>query len=320
MDRRYDVVVVGKANVDYLVRGPRLPQPGQSVGGDLFQEAPGGKGANQAVAVARLGATSALVARIGNDVRGDSIVEALITEGVAVDHVVRDPVAFTGVALCQVGGDGEKQILSAAGANARLSADDVRGAADALRSARVVLLQLGVPLAAVEEAIRIGRSAGARIVLDPGPPAPLRDELLAQIDVIRPNCSEARALTDVDVVDRDSARAAAIALLRRGVGAVAVQAADLGDLLLWSDGELWLPRFDVERLDATGAGDAFASAFAVALAEGRSIAEAGPFASAAAALATTVLGAQASLPRRGAVLALLEARRQGERPREGIRR
>ena len=311
MDARYDVVVVGKANLDYLVRGPRLPRPGQSASGDLFQEAPGGKGANQAVGVARLGARAALVARIGNDSRGDAVVAALITEGVAVDFVVRDPTAFTGVALCQVGDDGEKQILSAAGANARLSADDVRGAADALRSSRVVLLQLGIPVAAVAEAIRIGRSGGARIVLDPGPPVPLPDELLAQVDVIRPNCSEARALTDVEVVDRNSARAAAAALIRRGVGAVAVQAGELGDLLAWRDGELWLPRFDVARLDATGAGDAFASALAVALTEGRSLQEAGPFASAAAALATTVLGAQASLPRRGAVLALLEARRRG---------
>src|SRR5216683_2104060 len=249
VDGRYDVVVVGKANVDYLVRGPRLPQPGESVNGELFQQAPGGKGANQAVGAARLGARVALVARVGNDVRGDSVVEALITEGVEIDHLIRDPSEPTGVALCQVGGNGEKQILSAAGANARLSAEDVRAAGDALRSARVVLLQLGVPLAAVAEAIRIGRSAGARVVLDPGPPAPLADELLAQIDLIRPNCSEALALTGVGVVGRDSARA-----------------------------------------------------------EGRSLREAGPFASAAAALATTVLGAQASLPRRAAVLALLESR------------
>jgi len=308
VEQRYDVVVVGKANVDYLVRGPRLPQPGQSVNGELFQEAPGGKGANQAVGAARLGARVALVARVGNDVRGDSVVEALITEGVEIDHLIRDATAFTGVALCQVGGSGEKQILSAAGANAHLSAEDVRAAADALRSARVVLLQLGVPLAAVAEAIRIGRSAGARVVLDPGPPAPLPDHLLAEIDVIRPNCSEALALTGIEVMDRDSARAAAAALLRRGAGAAAVQAGESGDLLSWSDGEVWLPRFEVARLDATGAGDAFASAFAVALAEGRSLAEAGPFASAAAALATTVLGAQASLPRRAAVLALLESR------------
>jgi ribokinase len=309
VDARYDVVVVGKANVDYLVRGASLPQPGQSVSGELFQEAPGGKGANQAVGAARLGARAALIARVGNDVRGDAVVEALITEGVDVGFVVRDASAFTGVALCQVGGDGEKQILSAAGANARLSAGDVRAAADALGSTRVALLQLGVPMPAVAEAIRIARSAGARVVVDPGPPAPLPDELLAQIDVLRPNCSEARALTGIEVLDRASAHAAASALLRRGAGAVAVQAGDEGDLLLWPEGERWLPRFEVPRLDATGAGDAFASALAVALAEGRTLAEAGPFASAAAALATTVLGAQAALPRRATVLALLASRR-----------
>ena len=309
MNGRYDVVVVGKANVDYLVRGPRLPRPGESVNGDFFQQAPGGKGANQAVGAARLGARVALVARVGNDVRGDSVVEALITEGVEIDFLVRDPVAFTGVALCQVGATGEKQILSAAGANARLSVADVRAAGEALTSTRVVLLQLGVPIDAIGEAIRIGRAAGARVVVDPGPPAPLPDELLAQIDVMRPNCSEAQALTGIEVDGRDSARKAAAALLRRGVGAAAVQAGEAGDLVMWDGGEVWLPRFEVARLDATGAGDAFASAFAVALAEGKPLAECGPFASAAAALATTVLGAQASLPRRAAVLALLQSRK-----------
>jgi ribokinase len=308
MNARYDVVVVGKANVDYLVRGPRLPGPGQSVNGDLFQEAPGGKGANQAVGAARLGATVALIARVGTDPRGDGVIAALRSEGVSVDHIVRDREAPTGVALCQVGGDGEKQILSAAGANARLSAADVRSATPALQSTRVVLLQLGVPLPAVVEAILIGRAAGAKIVLDPGPPMPLSDEVIGQLDLIRPNRSEARALTGIDVDGRDSAHAAAKELLRRGAGAVAVQAGDHGDLLHWKGGELWLPRFEVPRLDATGAGDAFSSAFAVALAEGREIITAGPFASAAAALATTVLGAQASLPRRDAVLALLERR------------
>jgi ribokinase len=306
---RYDVVVVGKANVDYLVRGPRLPLPGQSVSGEQFQVAPGGKGANQAVGAARLGARVTLIARVGKDPRGDSVVEALLQEGVDIEYLVRDSSAFTGVALCQVGENGEKQILSAAGANGRLTAEDVGAAAGVLRSARVVLLQLGVPLPAVAEAIRLGRSGGARVVLDPGPPAPLPDELLAQIDVIRPNCSEALALTGVQVTGRESAREATAELLRRGVGAAAVQAAEDGDLLSWKEGELWLPRFDVARLDATGAGDAFASALAVALAEGRSLKEAGPFASAAAALATTVLGAQASLPRRADLLAFLDRHR-----------
>src|SRR5262249_53661979 len=156
-----------------LVRGPRLPKPGQSVNGDFFQEAPGGKGANQAVGAARLGAKAALVARVGSDARGDAVLAALAREGGDIRQVARDPAEPTGVALCQVGPSGEKQILSATGANARLTAACVRDAAEALRSARVVLCQLGVPREAVVEAIRIGRAAGARVVLDPGPPSPL---------------------------------------------------------------------------------------------------------------------------------------------------
>jgi ribokinase len=301
----YDVVVVGKANIDYLVRGPRLPGPGQSVTGDAFQEAAGGKGANQAVGAARLGAKVALVARVGRDTRGDAVLAALHDEGVETRFVTRDPSEPTGVGLCQVGASGEKQILSAAGANARLTAARVREAADALCSARVVLCQLGVPVEAVTEAVRIARGAGARVILDPGPPAHVPDALIAQLDVIRPNTSEAQALTGIAVCDRRSAREAAANLLRRGAKSAAVQAGEHGDVLLSEDWELWLPRFEVKRLDATGAGDAFASALAVFLAEGRPLQEAGPFASAAAALATTVLGAQASLPRRKAVLELL---------------
>lgn len=303
----FDVVVVGKANIDYLARGPRLPKPGQSVNGDFFQEAPGGKGANQAVGAARLGARVAFVGRVGRDARGDAVLAALEREGVDVRHVTRDPTEPTGVALCQVGPAGEKQILSAAGANARLGAACVREAADVLRQARVVLCQLGVPLDAVGETVRIGRAAGAKIVLDPAPPSPLPDELLAQIDVVRPNASEARLLTGVTVCDKQTARQAARNLLDRGAGAAIVQGGDEGDLLVTPDSELWLPRIKVKAIDATGAGDAFSSALAVCLAEGKSLQESATFASAAAALATTVLGAQASLPTREAVLALSRA-------------
>jgi ribokinase len=165
-----------------------------------------------------------------------------------------------------------------------------------------------VPIEAVREAIRIGKTAGALVVVDPGPPSPLADELLAQMDVIRPNASEARLITGVVVCDRESARAAARELLRRGAKAAVVQAGDQGDLLLNGAEEVWLPRFEVKPVDATGAGDAFASALAVFLAEGKSLRESATYASAAAALATTVLGAQASLPTRDAVLALSRAR------------
>jgi len=301
----YDVVVVGKANIDYLVRGPRLPAPGQSLSGDAFQEAAGGKGANQAVGAARLGARVAMVARIGQDPRGDAVLAKLRDEGVETRFITRDPEAPTGVALCQVGASGEKQILSASGANARLTASCVRQAAAAFTSAKVVLCQLGVPLDAVWEAIRLAKSVRAMVMLDPGPPAPVPDDLIAQIDVIRPNASEARMLTGIAVSDRASAREAALDLLRRGAKAAAVQAGEDGDVLLWGGREAWLPRLEVKRVDATGAGDAFASGLAVCLAEGKPLEEAGRFASAAAALSTTVLGAQASLPRRPAVLELL---------------
>ncbi|HEY6910196.1 MAG TPA: ribokinase [Myxococcales bacterium] len=301
----YDVVVVGQANVDYLARGPRLPGSGEGVNGDAFQEGCGGKGANQAVGAARLGAAVALVARVGDDARGAAVLSTLAAEGVDVRHVSRDRASHTGVALCHVDAQGHKQILSAVGANARLDAACVREASEALRAARVVLTQLGVPFDAFIEAVRLGRAAGARVVLDPAPGLPLRDEVLAQIELIRPNALEAEALTGIAVRDHESAREAARQLVRRGARAAAVQAGSEGDVLFWGEGECWLPRFEVPRVDVTGAGDAFASAIAVCLAEGRPMAEAGRFASASAALATTALGAQASLPRREAVLALL---------------
>lgn len=306
----YDVVVVGKANIDYLARGPTLPAPGEGVNGDAFQEACGGKGANQAVGAARLGAKVALIARIGKDARGETVLAALRDATVGAAHVTRDPLAHTGVALCQVDAAGNKQILSAAGANARLTAAHVREAAEALRSCKVLLCQLGVPFEAFAEAMRIARMSGARVVLDPAPGFPLQDEVLAQLDVVRPNSIEAESLTGICVTDRASAREAAQHLIRRGAKAAAVQAGREGDILIWSGGETWLPRLEVKRVDVTGAGDAFASALAFCLSQDQPLPDAGRFASAAAALATTRLGAQASLPTRAQVQDLLARSRK----------
>jgi ribokinase len=310
----WDVVVVGGANTDYLVRGPRLPRAGETVVGDVFQPAPGGKGANQAVAAARLGARVAFVARLGLDDRGDEVLGRLAAEGVDARQVTRDADAPTGVALIMVGEGGEKQMLTAPGANRHLAVADLRAAERTIAAARVVLVQLEAPLDAVGAALRLGRDAGARVVLDPAPapPTPLPDELLRLVDVIKPNAGEARALTGVSVGDRRSAREAAERLLERGVRAAAVQAGDEGNLLVSHDGEYWLPKIPVASVDATGAGDAFAAAIAVMLAEGRSLEEAGRFAN-AAALTTTALGAQAALPRRENVLALLARGAAGDR-------
>ena len=308
---QWDVVVVGSINTDFLVRGPKLPAPGETAQGDEFHEGPGGKGANQAVAAARLGARTALVARLGRDRRGDELANRLAAEGVDVRHVERDAEAPTGAAVILVDRRGEKAIFVAPGANGRMSAADVDAAAGMIQAARVVLCQLEIPLEAVLAACRIARIAGVKTVLDPAPARPLPDELLGLLDVIRPNAVEAEGLTGVKVQDRATARKAAKQLIGRGVRAAAVQAGDEGNLLVWDDGECWMPKLPVNSIDATGAGDAFAAGLAVMLAEGRPLAEAGPFANAAAALATTVLGAQAGLPKREAVVRLL-----GQAPRD----
>jgi len=298
-----DVVIVGGANTDYLVRGPSLPKPGSTIEGDEYQEAPGGKGANQAVAVARLGAKVALVARVGPDERGTAIISKLKSEGVDTREVSRDPTAPTGVALVMVDVDGEKQILTAPGANRRLTVRDVAHASELIANAPVVLVQLEVPLEAVEAAIRLARAAGARVLLDPAPVRQLSEELLQDVHVIRPNAAEAEVLTGIKVTDRASARKAAENLVRRGVGA-AIIGAPGGNLLLSAEGELWLDHLAVKAVDSTGAGDAFAGALAASTARGDDLPTAARFANAAAALKTTARGAQAGLPTREAVMRL----------------
>jgi ribokinase len=302
----HDVMVVGGINTDYLVKGERLPARGETLQGEVFQEALGGKGANQAVAAARLGCRAGLIARVGSDERGDRMLDRLAAEAVDLSYVRRDPDALTGVALIFVDSSGEKQILTALGANRRLGEEDVGPAREVIASTKVLLAQLEVPVPAVGLALRLARTAGVRTVLDPAPAVALSDDILRLVDVIRPNASEAETLTGVPVPDVASARRAAGVLLDRGVGAVVVQAGEAGDLLVTATEERLLPRLPVERVDATGAGDAFAAALAVGLAEERPLIEAAALGNAAAALATTRLGAQAGLPRRKEVLELLQ--------------
>jgi ribokinase len=299
MDNRFDVLVVGGANFDYLIRAPSLPRPGETIAGDALHEAPGGKGANQAIAAARLGARTAFVGRVGDDERGRHVLARLAEERVAIEHCVVDPDAPTGVALIAVGERGEKAIITAPGANHRLAPADLERAAPRF-AAKVVLLQLEPGLAMTLAAARRARAAGALVVLDAAPPVPGADELLATVDVVRANASEAAVLTGRRV-DDDTAREAAFELRRPNRGAAFV-ATSRGDLLIFGDGEeAWFPRQHVPVVDTTGAGDAFAAGIAVGLAENRSLTEAGWLGCAAAALKTTRVGAQAGLPHREAV-------------------
>jgi ribokinase len=293
---RWDVVIVGGANTDYLVRGKTLPSPGETIEGDFFQNAVGGKGANQAVAAARLGARVAFVGRVGNDDRGDSVIEELEKAGVDTTFMSRTDQKPTGVALVMVNENGEKQILTAPGANQDMRVDDVLRAAGAIRSAAVAVAQLEIPLNVVAAALEIADENRVRTVLDPAPAQPLDLALLRHVQIIRPNSAEARALTGIQSRSRSGARQAAQTLLAKGVRAAVVQAGAKGNLVVWPDGERWLPHIPVQTVDATGAGDAFVGALAMRMSGGSDLVAAAIFANAAAALATTKLGAQASLP------------------------
>jgi ribokinase len=200
---------------------------------------------------------------------------------------------------------GEKQIFCAPGANHELTASRIRKAASVIKQARVLLIQFEVPLSTVLAAARIAHAASVRVVLDPAPPVKPPAELLKLVHVIRPNASEAKALTGIHVKDLDSARSAARKLIAHGISAVATEAGKQGDLIIWRNGERLLRRLKVKTVDATGAGDAFAAGFSVALAKGRSYDDAAAFANAAAALATTKFGAMPAMPYRRDVLSLL---------------
>lgn len=305
-----DIVVVGGINFDFLGRGAHLPRAGQTRRGEQFQAAPGGKGLNQAVACALLGAKTALVARVGQDETGKRALKTLEEAGVSAAHVVRDDGAHTGRALIMVDRDGRKAILAIAGANARLTPSDVKAAAPLIKKAKVVVISLEAPLAAALAAARLAREAGAKVVLDPAPAMPLPDELLSLCDVARPDAFEAHVLTGVEVNSRADAKRAGRRLLKLGVGAAVVEAPG-GDLVVSAEGERWLAHYKLQAVDSTGAGDAFVAGLAVGLAHGASTGQAAALGAAAAALKTTKLGAVSGLPTLAEVLHLLGTGREG---------
>ena len=302
----WDIVVVEGAYTDYVVRGPELPAQGETVRGKELLILPGGKGANQAVAAARLGARHvAFVGRVGNDDRGQEIIHQFQVEHVDTRYVLPSHSLPTGISLIQVNEQGHKQMMVALGASQALTLEDIHRASAALTSTRILLTQLEVPVETARAALRLARESGATIIFDPAPAASLPGDLFPLLDVIKPDAKEAETLTGIPVTDRDTARAAPHALMRRGARSVVVQAGSQGDLAVWNGGERWLPRIPLKAVDSTGAGDTLAAALAVAFVEGRSLDEAGPFSSAAAALKTTKSGARSGLPYRQQVEDLL---------------
>jgi ribokinase len=300
------LVVVGSLNMDFVVSVDRLPVPGQTVLGRDFQTIPGGKGANQACAAGKLGAGTVavrLIGRVGYDVFADHLKASLAAAGVDVSAVHASKSQPTGVALIWVDKQGQNSIVVASGANYALAAADVEAMRKTFRGASLALFQLETPLDTVAAALALAREEGLRTMLDPAPAQTLPAELLARVDILTPNENEALILLGRPParVLRGEAPELAEALRKLGPRSVVLKLGDQGSYYAGDAGRFHTPAFPVEVRDSTAAGDTFNAALAIALAEGRPMERALVFASAAAAISVTRLGAQASAPARSEV-------------------
>ena len=292
------VVVVGSTNTDMVIKAARIPAPGETILGGRFLMNPGGKGANQAVAAARLGGEVVFIAKVGNDLFGREAKSLFAKEGICTDYVLTDLSEPSGVALIMVDAKGENCISVASGANAALVPDDILSARGDIESAGVLLMQLETPIETVLCAATWAAAKGVPVVLNPAPACKLPDALLKCLNMITPNESEAQLLTGIKVSDEASAAAAAAALCAKGVKRVVITMGAKG-AFVYSDGMGSLvPAFKVKAVDTTAAGDVFNGALAVALIEDRPLAAAVSFAAKAASVSVTRMGAQSSAPHR----------------------
>ncbi len=300
------VISFGSLNMDLVARSPHLPKPGETLTGHSFETIPGGKGANQAVAVARLGIPTQMVGRVGGDGFGRSLLNALQTDGVGCDSVAVDEAIHSGVAMIAVDDASENHIIVVPGANGRVGEPEVAQLSRLLPTAQVLLLQLEVPLSAVVAAAVAAKQAGVLVILDPAPArTDLPHDLYPLIDILTPNQVEAAQLVGFPVGDRPAALAAAETLQQRGVNTVVIKLGRQGALCLTAEGAFDVPSFPVQAVDTVAAGDAFNGGLAAAIAQGLALPEATRHAAAVAALSVTKAGAQPSLPSRSSLEAFL---------------
>jgi ribokinase len=297
------VVVFGSLNMDLVLRAPRIPVPGETVLASDFAMLPGGKGANQAFAAARLGARVAMIGKVGYDLFGDRLRANLAAVGVDVSQLRSTQAASTGVATITVDANGENSIVVASGANFHWQPGEVESLRPLFRSARLVLFQLETPLPTVAAALAAAKSEGATTILDPAPAQRIPSELLANVDILTPNESEAYLLLGESPRPVSPAEAPALAQRLHALGAaqVLLKLGERGSFYSSGSFSHFAPALSVQAIDSTAAGDTFNAALAVALAEGLPVPAAMLFANKAAALSVTRAGAQSSAPSRAEV-------------------
>ena len=296
------IIVIGSCNTDMTIITDRLPKPGETVLGGSFKMFSGGKGANQAVATARLGGTVSFVAKVGNDIFGKQILEQYDKERIDTRFIFSDLNLPTGVALITVDQKGENCISVASGANAQLMPTDINKVSELFNMSEILLLQLEIPIETVTYAARLAFDKGVKVILNPAPVASLPDELFRCLYAIIPNKIEAEALSGIVIKDRSSARKAAEIIAGKGVGIVIITLGDEGALVKEGNCYYEIAANKVEVIDTTAAGDTFCGALCVALSEGQSIEDAATFASCAAGISVSRLGAQSSIPYRSELL------------------
>ncbi|SFC64344.1 ribokinase [Parapedobacter composti] len=294
--RESRIIVVGSLNMDMVVQADRIPNPGETVLGGTFFMSTGGKGANQAVAAARLGGNAAMIGKIGRDIFGSRYLQAIQEEGIDIQGIEQDSEEPSGIALVIVERSGENAIVVAPGANAGLRPEDVEQQFHRYPEGKILLLQLEIPMETVVFAAQQAKKRGMLVLLNPAPANDAVTSLFPLIDIITPNLHEAEQMTGVKITDIASAKCAAQYLSAKGVRHVVITLGELGAVLL-DDGEFHhVPVPRVTALDTTAAGDVFNGALAAAIIQEKSLVDATAFACKAAAIAVTRLGAQSSIP------------------------
>ena len=301
------ILVVGSANIDLVTRVTRIPKPGESVIGHSFATFTGGKGANQAVAAARLGAETFFAGCVGNDPFGEMQRQNLSKEGIDLRYLTQHPSEPTGTAVIFVADNGENAIVVTPAANNGVSLEDVARLEKDLRAFDAVLLQIEIPLDSVEAVLADARKAGVLTVLDAGPAQQVPQRLIELAGIVSPNETEAEAMTGIAVTSADTGRQAAAHLIEQGAREVVIKMGGNGALYMSADEWFHVPAFDVTPVDTVAAGDAFTAALALRWGAG-SAADAVRFANAAGALATLTAGAQPAMPTREAVEQYLRAK------------